>query len=451
MVASNSIFSPLNDTGHRMYAFASKIFPYFRSLTGDGVRKTLSDIDDYISFNGGPHLSVYEVPTGTKAFDWEVPKEWSIKSAYIEDERGNIIIDIKNNNLHVMGYSSPVDKWVDLDELKQYIYTEPTQPDVTPYVTSYYSHKERFGFCMPENIKQNLSPGKYHMFIDSKLFDGSLTYADLIIPGNSEREVMFSSYICHPSMANNECSGPTVLAELIRFVNQMKERRFTYRFVFNPENIGALVYLSQKERWKYLKKKLVAGFLISCVGDDRDYGFVQTKYADTLPDKVMENTLRFLTNNSYNKCSFLERGSDEQEYGGPNLGLPYIAFFRSQFGEYPEYHTSADNLGLISPAGFQGSYNALTSIITSLENNYYYRVKTYGVPQLSPRNLYPTISQKNGYNDIIAMMNFIAYADGRNDLIDISNIINVPVNILINIKETLCKHDLLEQSEIPLN
>lgn len=433
--------------GTDIYGFCDEIFPYFRSLTGEGVRQTLTAIDRYISQEGGPHLTVYEVPSGTKSFDWTVPKEWRINEAYIENEKGNHVIDIKSNNLHVLGYSIGVDRWVELDELKEYIYTQPDQPDVIPYVTSYY--KERFGFCMSQNQLETLPSGKYHMYIDSQLFDGVLNYADVIIPGKSDEEVMFSTYLCHPSMADDECSGLALQSELVRYVASLENRRYTYRFVFIPETIGSLTYMSQMDRWKCLKKKLVAGFVLACVGDDRGYGCVKTKYENTLSDKVITNVLQFHTDGQYKSCSFLKRGSDEQQYGGSNLELPVVAFFRSKYGEFPEYHTSADNMDFVNPSGFQGSYDVMTQIINSLENNFYYKTNTFGDPQLGPRGLYPSISHKGMYDELMSMMNFIAYADGRNDLIDISNIIGVPIDKLIDIIKRLMKFDLLSINDNP--
>ena len=430
------------NNGREIYDLAAKIFPYCRSLTGEGVRQTLADIDRFISRDNGPHLTVYEVPSCTKAFDWTIPKEWVIREAYIENEQGEHIIDMKDNNLHVLGYSTPVDKWVDLDELKEHIFTEPDQPDWIPYVTSYY--RERFGFCMSENMKNSLKDGKYHMYIDSELIDGVLNYADVVLPGSSKEEILFSTYVCHPSMANNECSGPALSSALIRYVASLGNRRYTYRFVFNPETLGSLTYMSQFDRYLDMKKNLRAGFVLSCVGDDRGYAYVQTKYADTLADKVLSNVLKFETNGTYKTYSFLERGSDEKEYGGPNLGLPVAAFCRSKYGEYPEYHTSADNMDMVSPAGFQGSYNVLTKVINALENNHYYKINTIGEPQLGPRGLFPTLSRKGIYDEVFILMHFITYADGRNDLIDISNITNVPVQKLIEIKNKLSDCGLLD-------
>lgn len=417
----------LDMNGNNIYQVAKKIFPICRSITGEGVRETLKILDDYIFVGTGRHLDIHEVPSGTKVFDWTVPKEWRIRDAYIEDERGNHIVDMRENNLHVMGYSTSYDEWVTLEDMKKHIFTQPDQPEVIPYVTSYY--KERFGFCMSEIQLSSLSNGKYHMYIDSDLFDGSLTYAECIIPGETDRELMITSYICHPSMANNECSGPALLVELIRYVCSMEKRKYTYRFVLNPETIGSITYLSRN--YRHLQDKLDAGIVLSCVGDDRDYSIVHSRYGDTLADKSLENVLRF--HSDYTPYSFLERGSDERQYNAPGIDLPVVGFCRSKYDKYPEYHTSADNMGLVSPSGFQGSYEVMTQWINAMECNSRYKVKVLCEPQLGKRALYPTFSQKGQYHVVKSTTNFIAYADGKNDLFDISDRISVPVRELIQL------------------
>ncbi|WP_314628066.1 DUF4910 domain-containing protein, partial [uncultured Selenomonas sp.] len=302
--------------GQEIYNLAKKIFPYSRSITGEGVRRTFADLKEYIERDSSVTFRVFEIPSGTPVFDWIVPKEWRIREAYIEDEAGRRIVDMQENNLHVMGYSIPVDRWVELDELKQYIYTEPGQPEVIPYVTSYY--KERYGFCMSKKQKDSLVPGRYHMYIDSELFDGVLNYAEVVIPGECEQEVFFSTYICHPSMANNECSGPALAAELIRFVASMKHRKYTYRFIFIPETIGSISYMSTGGHLAHMKETMLAGFNLSCVGDGRDYSIVESKYADTLADRVLKNVLRHQAEH-YSTYSFLKRGSDERQYNAPGI------------------------------------------------------------------------------------------------------------------------------------
>lgn len=422
--------------GQDIYNLAEKLFPICRSLTGEGVRQTLEIINSYLG-RKNMKLDIHEVPSGTQAFDWTVPKEWKIKEAYIEDETGIHIIDIKENNLHVMGYSTPVDMWVSLEELKEHIFVQDDQPDAIPYVTSYY--KECYGFCMSKNQLDSLPDGKYHMYIDSELFNGSLTYADAVIKGETDEEILVSSYTCHPSMADNECSGPALLAALMLYVGSLEHRRYTYRFLLNPETIGSLVYLSKN--YKYLQEKLVAGIVLSCVGDDRDYSIIESRYANTIADKALKNILS--SQRKHSVYSFLERGSDERQYNAPGIDLPVVGFCRSKYGEYPEYHTSLDSMGLISPSGLQGSYEVMTQWIQAMEYNKKYEVTVLGEPQLGKRGLYPTISKKDAYDDILAMRDFIAYADGKNDLFDISNIIGVSVDILIPIIRKLKDNDLI--------
>lgn len=427
--------------GQKIYRLAGRLYPICRSITGTGVRETLSILKSYteekIENGGNIKFEILNVPTGTKVFDWTVPREWVIREAYIEDGQKNRIIDFKNHNLHVMGYSMPVDAWVDLKELKEHIFTQPDQPDVIPYVTSYY--KERYGFCMSENQKNALKPGKYHMYIDSDLINGNLTYGEVLLPGKSSEEIFFSTYICHPSMANNECSGPALAAELIQFVRAMKERRYTYRFIFIPETIGSITYLSKN--LVYLKEHMKAGFNLSCVGDERNYSMIGTRYGNTLADRVLENVLSH--RGKFTAYSFLKRGSDERQYNAPGVDLPVVCYCRSKFGEYPEYHTSADDMTLITPEGFQGSYEVITEVITALENNRYYQMKVLCEPQLGKRGLYPTIGQKGSYDSIVAINDFVAYADGQNDLIEISNKIHVSVKELIPIVKKLIENQLL--------
>ena len=421
-----------------MYELCERLFPICRSITGDGVRKTLQMLVEVY----GNEINIHEVPTGTKVFDWTVPKEWNIKEAYIENSKGQRVIDFKNNNLHVVGYSLPVDKFVDLQELKSVVYTQPDQPDAIPYVTSYY--KECYGFCMSQNQLDKLPEDTYHIVIDSELKEGSLTYGEIIIPGDTVEEVFLSTYICHPSMANNELSGPVVATFLAKWLNLLVKRRYTYRIIFIPETIGAITYLSKN--LQYLKEHVIAGFNLSCVGDNRTFSYVESRYGDTLADKAAKNVLSFYYPD-YKTYSFLKRGSDERQYNAPGVDLPVCAICRSKYGEYPEYHTSKDNLELISPEGLLGAYEVYQQCILSLENNYSYKINVLCEPQLGKRGLYPTTSQKGTYDAVKVMIDFIAYADGSNDLIDISNIIGVPVNELLTVIEKLEKVDLLTRCD----
>lgn len=428
----------MKTVGEKIYALAKRIFPIYRCLMGNGVRETLDILEENILTNGQARISRTEVPSGTEVFDWTIPKEWSVGEAYIENENGERILDIRDNNLYLVGYSAPVDKWIHKEELLKYLYVQENQPDVVPYVTSYY--KERYGFCMTKNMRDSLQEGKYHIYIDSKLFNGSLTYEEVVIPGESEEEIFFSTYICHPSMANNECSGPALMVELINYVSSLENRRYTYRFLFIPETIGAITYMSKN--LDYMQAHIAAGFNLTCVGDDRDYSIVHTRYANTLADKALTNILS--QRGKYSDYSYLQRGSDERQYNSPLADLPIVTYCRSKFHTFPEYHTSADNMDLVSPEGFQGSYDVMRELIQALEYNFYYKIKVCCEPQLGKRGLYPTISKKGNADIVKSLMDFIAYADGSNDLFDISNMINVPVRELLPEIKKLRENDLVE-------
>ena len=423
--------------GNEMYALCDRLFPICRSITGDGVRETLRVLQSIC-----PAMTLHEVPTGTQVFDWTVPKEWNIRDAWIKNSKGEKILDFAKSNLHVMGYSIPVNQKVTLEELLPLIHTQPDQPDAIPYVTSYY--KERYGFCMSQEQKDALQEDTYHIYIDSDLKDGSLTYGEILIPsteGNKD-EIFLSTYVCHPSMANNELSGPAVTIYLAKWLWEKKHRRYNYRIIFIPETIGAITYLSQ--HLPEMKKNIRAGFNISCVGDDRTYSYVASRYGNTLADKVAKNVLSFHYP-EYKRYSFLQRGSDERQYNAPGVDLPVCAVCRSKYAEYPEYHTSKDNMGLISPTGLQGAYEVYRDMIEALEYNHKYKIQCLGEPQLGKRGLYPTVSQKGQHDLVAALTDFIAYADGTNDLIDISNMIGVPTKDIIPIVRQLLKTYLLEK------
>ena len=428
-------------SGESIFQLCKKIFPICRSLTGDGVRRTLQILSDYVGDNG---LEINEILSGTKVFDWTIPKEWVIREAYIEDKTGNHVVDFRDNNLHVMGYSVPVDRWVDLNELKIHVYTQPDQPDVIPYVTSYY--KENYGFCMSQNTLDSLKSDEYHIFIDSELIDGSMTYGEIVIPGETEAEIFFSTYICHPSMANNECSGPALAASLIRFLKGLERRKYTYRFVFVPETIGAICYLAQNDHLNMLKKRVKAGFVLTCVGDDREYSIVESRYADTLADRALTCILKNYIID-YKRYSYLFRGSDERQYGAPGVDLPMVTFCRSKFETYNEYHTSAYNMDFICPEGLQGSYSIMIKTINLLENNEYYHTTVLCEPQLGKRGLYPPTSQKNKKGDARTLQNILAYADGKNDLIDLCWLIGVKPDELISFINKLKANGLIIKKE----
>lgn len=420
-----------------MYKLAKRLFTIPRSITGDGVRRTLKILQEIC-----PLMTIHEVPSGTKVFDWEIPKEWNIKDGWIKNSKGEKIIDFKINNLHIMGYSSQVHKKVTLSELLKNVYTLPEQPDLIPYITSYY--KERFGFCMTHNQKQSLKEDEYEIFIDSSFKDksqgGSLTYGEIIIKGRSKKEIFLSTYICHPQMASNEISGPVVAIELAKWLMQNKNR-YTYRIVFIPETIGSITYLSKNI--KTMKKNIIAGFVLTCLGDNLTYSYLESPYGNTLADKVAKNTLKYHYPD-YRTYTFLERGSDERQYCSVGVDLPVCSVMRSKYGIYPEYHTSGDNMDFISEEGLNGSFEVYKKMITTLECDEKYKMLQPCEPQLGKRSLYPTISTKESGRLVRDMMNFIAYANGKNDLIDISNVINLSMDKLLPIVNNLKKANLVE-------
>jgi aminopeptidase-like protein len=419
--------------GPLMYQLITELFPICRSITGNGLRETMRIIQKHIP------ITIYEVPSGTKVFDWTVPKEWNIRDAYIMDERGKKIVDFNDNNLHVLGYSIPIDKTVSLVELQKHLYSLEDQPNAIPYTTSYYM--ERWGFCLTHKQRITLQDGLYKVFIDSDISDGFLNYGELIIPGSTEKEIFLSTYVCHPSMANNELSGPVVATFLTKWILN-KSRRYTYRIIFIPETIGSITYMSRNVA--QMQKNIVAGYNITCIGDDRAYSYLPSRNGSTLADRAAINILS-AKHPKFNKYSFLERGSDERQYCSPRIDLPVASVMRSKYGTYPEYHTSLDNLSFVTPEGLQGGFEVLKDCLQLIEKNKRYRIKCYGEPQLGRRGLYPTLGTKDMSKYVIDMMNFIAYADGTNDLIEISDAIQVPVSEIYNIVDKLLEADLLTE------
>lgn len=390
-----------------------------------------------------PELRVVEVPTGTMCFDWSVPKEWSCTAAYIITPSGQKICDFAENNLHLVGYSTPVSETMTYDELAEHLHYSKEQPTAIPYVTSYY--KERWGFCLSYEDFLGLDrDGVYTVEIASELKDGFLTYGEVLISGESDDEVLLSTYICHPSMANNELSGPVVTMALADFIKNIPNRRYSYRIVFIPETIGSICYLSKNLHT--MKKRTVAGFNITTIGDNRGYSFVPTRYGNTLADKVARHVLK---DTPYKEYSFLDRGSDERQYCSPGVDLPVATICRTKYGEYREYHTSLDNLDLVSPEGLYGGYDKLRNAIELLEGNRTYTSNILCEPQLGKRGLYPTLSVKGSAKDAITqnMMNLIAYADGSNDLIGIANIIGVNAIELLPIANTLVQEGVLQETQ----
>lgn len=402
------------EQGNLMYEWAKDLFPINRSLTGEGVKETLRYIKKIL-----PELNIKSVHSGEQVFDWKIPNEWNVKDAYIITPKGKKVANFKKNNLHLVGYSASINEIMSLADLKPHLHTVKNVPDAIPYITSYYS--ENWGFCITENEMQKLEEGDYKVVIDSTLEKGELNYAEIIIPGKETKEILISTYICHPSMANNELSGPVVTMQLVKWLKEQDKLRYTYRIVFVPETIGSITYISKN--FNHLKKHVLGGFVVTCVGDDNNYSILTSKWGNSLFDKIGMNVLKNHTDNKFKVYSFLDRGSDERQYSSVGVDIPVINLMRSKYGEYKEYHTSLDNLDFISPEGLFGGFEIHRKSIYLLENNYKYKVILPCEPQLGKRGLYPNISTTDTQKQIATMMNIIAYLDGEKDIIDVANII----------------------------
>jgi aminopeptidase-like protein len=425
-----------NNVSLRMYSLLSELFPICRSITGDGVRETLVLLKNHLK-----DLKIYEVASGTKCFDWEVPDEWNIQEAYIIAPDGTKLADFSVNNLHVMSYSIPVDKSIELEELQKHLYSLPDQPNAIPYVTSYYDRK--WGFCLDHNTRESLKPGRYHVFINSKIEPGSLTYGELIIPGESKKEVFLSTYICHPSMANNELSGPVVSCFLANWLISRKNLKYTYRIIFIPETIGSIVYLSRN--LQILKKNVIAGYNITCVGDEGGFSFLPSRSGHTLSDILAQHVLHHMHRN-YKNYTYLDRGSDERQYCSPGVDLPISSIMRSKYASYPEYHTSLDNLDFVSADGLYGSFKTIKYCLECLEHNEILSNTVLCEPHLGSRDLYSTTNVVN-ISGAPLVLDILAYCDGNLSLLEIAILLDVPMLDLIDLVNQLKQNKLLVSAE----
>jgi aminopeptidase-like protein len=401
--------------GEISMALMTRLFPICRSITGNGVRETLAILQESVN------LQVHEVPTGYRAFDWTVPKEWNIRDAYVKNEKGERVIDFRRSNLHVLNYSVPIFATMTLEELRPHLYTLPEQPNAIPYRISYY--EERWGFCLAHQDLEGLAEGTYEVCIDSTLENGHLTFADAVLPGASDRELVFSTYICHPSMANHELSGPVVSALLYRLLSEC-ECTYTYRFIYVPETIGALVYLS--ENGERLREYIHAGYVLASLGRPATYTYKRSRRGGTPADKVAEHCLQYAPTGTITKVmDFVPSGSDERQYCSPGFDLPVGLLTRPMYGTYPEYHTSLDNLEFVSKEAMADSLKMCLRIVQVHElNRVYLNLSPYGEPQLGKRGLYPSLG---GFGTGAAQqdaldrrMYLLAFADGSRDLIDIA-------------------------------
>ena len=422
--------------GKRIFKLAEKLWPIHRSITGEGFRRSLELIKSEI-----PEIKIHKIKSGAKVFDWTIPQEWKVNDAWIETPTGERICEYRKNNLHVLGYSIGIKKKVKKAELIQHLHSIESMPEAIPYVTSYY--KKNWGFCISDKEKKKLVDGEYSVYIDANHFNGFLNYGEILIPGKSKREIFLSTYLCHPSMANNELSGPCVTTFITKWLLK-KKNNFSYRIIFIPETIGSIAYLSKN--LSTMKKNIIAGFNITCIGDDRQYSIVLSRKENTLSDKVAQNVLNKIAKN-YKIYSWRERGSDERQYCSPNVDLPVCTLMRTKFAEYPEYHSSFDTLNrVVNIKGLDGGFNFVKSCISMLESNIYPETNFLCEPQLSKRKLYPSISNLQTKQKVSLMMDLISYSDGRTSLLDMSKLFNTEYKLLLKLAKELERKGILKIS-----
>jgi len=418
-----------------MFIWAKKIFPWHRSLSGYGTYKTLEFLK---SLNKELKLKFFK--SGEKCFDWNIPKEWLIRDAFIQHESGKKFCEIKKNNLHIVQYSQPINLRLKLNDLKKKLFYLKRRPKSIPYVTSYY--KKNWGFCLSYNQFKTLPKGNFKVFIDSELKNGKVHYGEIFLKGKSKKEILFSTYVCHPSMANNEVSGPVVSIALSKYLSKFsrKKLKYSYRFIFIPETIGAIAYINKN--LKKLKKNVICGFNLSCVGDGRAYSIISSRLGNTLADKALAASLK--DKKKVKIYSFLERGSDERQFCSPGVDLPFCGFSRSKYHEYPEYHTSDDNLNIISQKNLEESFDVLKNIIDVFEKDLHPKFRFICEPKMDKRNLYESLSKDRNYlnKSLRDRMDFLAYADGNHTFFDIVKKCN------FNLSEGIFIYDLLKKNKL---
>jgi len=421
------------------YIGKQKLYPICRSITGSGVRKTLKIIKE--EFN---KLKIHSVPSGSKVFDWNIPPEWNIRDAYILDRDNKKIVDFKNNNLHLVGYSIPVNKFFSKKELFNHIHTLPKQPKAIPYITSYY--KKYWGFCTSHTEKLQFekkykNSDKFKVVIKSNLnAKGKLNYGELILKGKSKQEILISTYVCHPSMANDNLSGSIVSMCLINYFSKLRNLEKTIRFIFIPETIGAITFLNKN--LPYLKENVIGGFNLSCVGDEKQHSCMFSKYENTPSDSAIVeayNKLRI----KFKRYPFLERGSDERQYNSPGIDLPIATIFRTKFGKQAEYHTSLDDFNYVTEKGINGAFNVAKEAINILNKKIIPKNKILCEPQMGKRSLRSTLSTKGIRKLSMDYMNFLQYADGKIDLKQISERIKLSYKDTFKIYNILTKYRLI--------
>lgn len=421
------------DAGAKMFALIERLYPICRSITGPGVRETLAIVAEQIP------LTVVETPTGTEVFDWTVPKEWTIRDAYVADASGRRVIDFKAHNLHVLNYSAPIRARMSLAELRPHLFTLPDQPDLVPYRTSYYA--ENWGFCLRHRDLDAMPEGDYEVVVDSTLADGSLSYGEYVVPGETEDEILISAHTCHPSLANDNLSGIAVATMLAQRLAARPSRRHTFRFLFSPGTIGAITWLARNEA---RVGRIRHGLVITGLGDGGDLVYKQSRRGGTRTDCAAAHVLAHRTRPG-RVIPFNPYGYDERQYCSPGFDLAVGRVSRTPHGEFPEYHTSADNLSFVSTAQLVDSLDAIETIIDALDGDAVYRnLNPRGEPRLGKRGLYRAIAGQTGsQHREMAMLWVLSGSDGATSLLEIAERAGLPFTEIRTAADALLGAELL--------
>ncbi|SHF43108.1 aminopeptidase-like domain-containing protein [Mariniphaga anaerophila] len=431
MLENNTRDINFRQSGESMYKLAERLFPICRSITGNGVRETLSILQETVP------LDVTEIPSGTHVLDWEIPNEWNIRDAWIKTPGGEKIANFRKSNLHVLNYSMPVNQEVDLATLKEHLYSIPEHPEWIPYRTSYYN--QQWGFCMPHNQLEKLEEGNYQVKIDSEIKPGALTYGEFIIPGETEEEVLFSCHICHPSLCNDNLSGIVIATELAKFLKNL-DLRYSYRFLFIPGTIGSIAWLSKNEE---KASRIKHGLVLTLLGDASPFHYKKTRSENTEIDEIMAYLLK--DEDEAKLLDFSPYGYDERQFCSPGFNLPVGRISRKPFGEFPEYHTSADNLDFISAEKLGESLQLLVRAVSVIEGNRkWINRKPKGEPQLGKRGLYQAIGGATNQEDFrMALLWVLNFSDGEHSLLDIAKKSKIDFSILKFATDKLVSSGLL--------
>jgi aminopeptidase-like protein len=417
-----------------MYRLMTDLFPICRSITGKGVRETLALVQKHAP------LDIHEVPSGTKVFDWTVPKEWNIREAWVKDPAGEKIIDFGKSSLHVLNYSAPVHATLSLEDLKQHLYSIPEHPDWIPYRTSYYNRN--WGFCLPHNQLLGLSEGEYEVFVDSSLEDGHLTYGECYLRGETEAEVLISAHICHPSLANDNLSGIAVAVFLANHLSKLS-LRYSYRFLFIPGTIGSITWLSLNES---KVSRIKHGLVFTCLGDSGKFTYKKSRRGDTEIDRAVAEILT-KSGEAFDVREFSPYGYDERQFCSPGFNLPVGCFMRTPHAQYAQYHTSADNLDFVRPEYLADSFSKCLAVVEIIERNrVYLNLNPKCEPQLGKRGIYSQIGgQTDGKSQELALLWVLNLSDGKNSLLDIAERSRLKFSAISNAAKTLVDNGLLRE------